>query len=497
VPGELLMGGAGVGRYYVAQPELTAARFIPDPLSSDPQDRVYRTGDLCRYRADGRIEFLGRIDHQIKIRGFRVELGEIEAVLAEHSGIRECVVVDRFEEFGERRLIGYIVPANPLTTPDSASVREFLKRKLPDYMVPATFVVLERLPLTRTGKIDRSALPVPTAPIRIAPNGSEGPRNQVERELVRIWERLLHMTGVGLTDDFFQIGGHSLMAVRLMWEVNSAFGIQLPLATIFRAPTVQSLAAAVTAGHELHLKPPGLISPRAEDVGQRIFWAPSIGAVERYVECNNLARLLRGKYRFFGFDPAPECKSVADLAKHSVALIRQEQPRGPYFLAGYCQCGHVAYEIATQLAAQGEEIDLLGIIDCSARDFAAGLHQRIRWVRDGFRGRPEVVARRIRSVLHRKLLGENGAIAISEPNATPFVLHGQVVSRHRAARFPGTIELFRSEEWQSRLPHSPKLGWDALARDVQVHQLECKHLDMVSVPAAVEFIARRFSEYLN
>ena len=494
VPGELHIGGAGVGRSYVAQLELTAERFVRDPFSKDPDARLYRTGDRCRYRADGRIEFLGRIDHQIKIRGFRVEPGEIEAALIEHPAIQQCAVIDRTEASGEKRLIAYVVPTDLKKVPAAPDLREFLRHNLPDYMLPAAFVAMEKLPLTRSGKVQRSELPAPESTNDPAGQNIVG-RNPIERQVAQIWREALNLNSIGLTDDFFLAGGHSLLAVRVMAEVNSAFGTNLPLATIFRSPTIETLSEAVQNNEGIKQKAPGLISPREEERGQRIFWAPSIGAVERYIESQNLARLLRGQYRFFGFDPAPEFENVAGLAKHCVGLIREEQPRGPYFLAGYCQCGHVVYEIATQLAEQGEEVALLGIIDCSARDFASGLRQRFYWIRDGFRGRPRVVAKRIRSVVRRKLFGANGAAKINPPGTNQFVFHNLAVSRHKVGRFPGAIELFRSEEWLSRLPHSPKLGWDALARSVQVHQLECKHLEMLSVPTAVEFIARRFSDY--
>jgi thioesterase domain-containing protein len=500
VPGELLMGGAGVGRYYVAQPELTAEKFVPNPFSSNAGNRVYRTGDLCRYRADGRIEFLGRIDHQVKIRGFRVEPGEIEALLAQHQSVRQCVVVDRGKESGERRLIGYFVPVDPSSPPDDAGLREFLKRKLPDYMVPAAFVVLERLPLTRTGKIDRSALPAPTPIIRTSSNRGEAPRNETERQVLRIWEEVLQMKGVGLTDDFFQIGGHSLMAVRLMAEVNSTCGLQLPLATIFRNPTVESLAAAITAGDEVHKKPPGLIFPREGETGQRIFWMPSVGSVERFVECHHLARFLQGDYRFFGFDPTPNITDISALADHCLKLIRSEQSTGPYFLAGYCQCGHVAYEIATRLERDGHEIALLAIIDSSARDFAPDLRQRLRWVRDGFRGNPHSVLRRMRSIVRRKLRHRGGSDGNETNNGAPtnrFVPHLRAANRHRVRRFSGTIDLIRSDEWLANLPHSPKLGWDALSRSVRLHPVKCKHLSVLTDKDSLGIIADVMKEALK
>jgi amino acid adenylation domain-containing protein len=495
VRGELLLGGAGLGRHYISQPTLTTERFVPDPFSAGP-DLLYRTGDLCRYRPDGNIEFLGRIDEQVKIRGFRVEPGEIEACLIEHPSIHQCAVIDRVEKSGERRLIAYVVPAGPASVIEPPILREFLRRKLPDYMVPAAFVALESLPLTRSGKVQRNALPAPQSVQRDSATPQGVLQNPVERQLGRIWEDVLQADGIGRNDDFFEIGGHSLLAVRLMAEVNAAFGIRLPLATIFRAPTLERLAEAVQTSDELRLKPPGLITPREGEGGQRIFWAPSIGPVERFVECHNLVRLLRGQYAFYGFDPAPAFGDIENLAQHCLELIRDEQPRGPYFLAGYCQCGHVAYEIATRLERAGEEVALLAIIDCSARDLAASFRQRLYWIRDGFRGDPRHVLRRIGSFVRRRLSRANGLAAGDNQSHEQFAAHNRAISRHKVRPFSGRLDLFRSGDWLSRSPHAPTLGWDAVARSVCVHPVVCGHTAAMSDAAAVQFIAEKLRQHL-
>jgi amino acid adenylation domain-containing protein len=242
VAGELYIGGAGVAVGYFARPELTAERFVPDPIDGSDA-RLYRTGDLGRHRADGTIEFLGRVDTQVKIRGFRVELGEIETVLSQHPGIREAVVLARQEgssPSADRRLAAYVVPA-PEEAPPATELRAWLAGRLPDFMIPPHFVYLESLPVTPNGKLDRRALPAPDA----APRERIAPRDSVERQLATIWERLLGLSEVGVEDNFFELGGHSLLATRLVAAVREEMGLELSVREIFERPTVAALAVAI------------------------------------------------------------------------------------------------------------------------------------------------------------------------------------------------------------------------------------------------------------
>lgn len=240
VPGELLIGGLGVARGYLARPELTAEKFIADPFGARPGGRLYRTGDLARWRRDGRLEVLGRIDHQVKLRGFRIELGEIESVLGDHPAVRQAVVVCREDRPGDKRLVAYVV-AQANDAPTSAELRAFVKARLPEYMVPSTCVLLDRLPLTPNGKADRRALPAPEA------TANEGatfaaPRTEEEATLARLWAEVLGVERVGIDEDFFDLGGHSLLATQLISRVQKTFGGELGLRTLFEAPTVAGFA---------------------------------------------------------------------------------------------------------------------------------------------------------------------------------------------------------------------------------------------------------------
>jgi acyl carrier protein len=242
VPGELYIGGAGLARGYLNRPELTAEKFVPDPFSQMEGERLYRTGDLCRYLPDGNIEFLGRLDHQVKIRGFRIELGEIESVLLDHSSVREAVVVAREDGSDQKRLVAYV--AGDEGAIDIPVLREHLRSKLPEYMVPSAFMVLESLPLSSNGKIDRKALPAPDASSIIGSQSGEysAPRTPVEEALCEIWREVLHREQVGIHDNFFELGGHSLLATQVISRIRKTFDVELPLRALFEHPTVAALA---------------------------------------------------------------------------------------------------------------------------------------------------------------------------------------------------------------------------------------------------------------
>jgi acyl carrier protein len=253
VTGELYIGGVGLARGYLHRPELTAEKFIPNRFSSEPGSRLYKSGDLGRYFPDGNIEFLGRIDHQIKIRGFRIELREIETVLSQHAAVREAVVLAREEVENPKsqienlklgkRLVAYVVPVKERAC-NTSELRNFVKQNLPDYMVPSAFVFLDGLPLTPNGKINRKALPDPEDSSEPKEN-FVAPRTPVEELLAEIWAGVLKLDTVGIHDNFFDLGGHSLKATQVMSRVRETLAVDLPLRVLFEAPTVAELASGV------------------------------------------------------------------------------------------------------------------------------------------------------------------------------------------------------------------------------------------------------------
>ena len=245
--GELYIGGAQLARGYLNRPDQTAERFIPHPFSHDGGARLYRTGDLVRYSANGVLEYAGRRDLQVKVRGFRVEVGEIEAVLKQHRLVKQAVVTVREDDAGRKRLVAYIIAAQTSAPPAREELRRHLKDKLPEYMIPSLFLLLDTLPLTGSGKVDRRALPAPDAEHAALAEVFLAPRSGVEEMLASIWSDVLGVT-VGVNDNFFELGGHSLLATQVMSRVREAFGIEIALRSLFEQPTIGELAETIEEG---------------------------------------------------------------------------------------------------------------------------------------------------------------------------------------------------------------------------------------------------------
>jgi amino acid adenylation domain-containing protein len=362
VPGDLFIGGAGLAEGYRGRADLTSKAFISNPFDGRPGARMYRTGDIARFRPDGRLEWLGRTDDQVKIRGFRIELAEIESTLLLHGSVRQCVVVARTDAAGTQRLVAYVVRSR--SDPEGETLRDFVGRRLPPYMVPSVFVDLEVLPLTASGKIDRGALPAPQIePIRV---GDGAPASPLEQSLVRIWTDVLGVPAVGVQDDFFELGGHSLLAVRLMAEIENAHGRHLPLATLFDARTVRGLATllerdSATAGTSL------LVPIQSRGTRPPFFCVHGVGGeVLGYAP---LASHMAPDQPFVairasGWEPgtAP-VHTIEDQAALYIREMIKYQPDGPYYIGGYSHGGRVALEMALQLSAMNRAVAFVGILD--------------------------------------------------------------------------------------------------------------------------------------
>ncbi|HYO62019.1 MAG TPA: amino acid adenylation domain-containing protein [Pyrinomonadaceae bacterium] len=375
VAGELLLGGTALARGYLNRAGATAERFVPDPFSGEPGARLYRTGDLARHGAGGVLEYLGRIDQQVKVRGFRVELGEIEAALAEHERVRECAAVVRGDEGG--RLVAYVVAQGAAGESDGLvpELRRFLKERLPDHMIPSAFVTLDALPLTANGKVDRRALPEPDGARTGASREFVAPRDALELRLKEIWEDVLGVRPVGVTDDFFELGGHSLLAVRLLSRVqqlapDGAGQAQTPreglsLSVLFRHPTVEGLAAALRQASRV--APRVISSPSScliklgeGDSDEPFFFVhPAGGNVFCYTE---LARHVGRERTFYGVEARgiesdePRPASVEELAEDYARALVEAQPAGTFHVGGWSFGGLVAFELARLLRERGRDV---------------------------------------------------------------------------------------------------------------------------------------------
>jgi amino acid adenylation domain-containing protein len=354
IPGELYLGGLGVARGYLNRQELTETCFITIPGSNS---KFYKTGDLVRYLPDGNLEFIGRIDHQVKIRGFRIELGEIEMALKQHPEVQDAIVLVDEDPVRGKSLLAYVTAIQILS---DSELKQFLQQRLPDYLMPAAYQCLDYFPLTPNGKVDRLALPKPRLSEVALPVNHVLPKNPLEAELVKIWAEVLNLPTVSTCENFFDIGGHSLLAVRLVAKIEQVLERKVSLSQLFQAPTIAQMAQMFQAETGI-IKPFQITAPQ---LGKKtLFWcAQSLG------EVNPLVRHLDADQPFFFLDNnffAIDDPSlyIQERAVQGIQQIKTIQPEGPYYLGGFCLGGMVAFEMALQLQEQGEEVALLTLVE--------------------------------------------------------------------------------------------------------------------------------------
>ena len=478
VAGELYIAGSGVARGYLGRFGLTAERFVADPHGA-PGSRMYRTGDLARWRSDGVLEFLGRADAQVKLRGFRIEPGEIEAALIRQAGVSAAAAVARDNGGAEARLVGYVVAASGAVV-DAAGLRTALSGVLPGYMVPSAIVVLDRLPLTPNGKLDRRALLEldPGSSSLTAPSrATEG----MQDRLANIWKSLLKEQFLGIHDDFFELGGHSLLVVRLLAQIEKEFGVRLPLTAIFQAPTIDKLARKIRRSMALtdaDEKPPLFCLGYGLKLAKYLGWDQPV--YELHLDSETV-----DKY-----------SKIETLAASYVDEIRKIQPVGPYFLSGFSACGIVVYEIAQQLRSKGEDVDLLAIVESQpfiiprTRILLRGLVRSIR--RAPWR----------QPSLWREFAFDRSRLAsrlfipqVQKQCLLPWDRIAQLHAHYRPKSYSGRITLFLSHEELAKSEWVRK-GWaKRTAAEFEVIVIPGGHLTMVEEPH-VGVLATRFKERL-
>jgi thioesterase domain-containing protein/acyl carrier protein len=367
--GELYIGGVCLARGYLHRPDLNAEKFIHNPFSDQSQSRLYRTGDLARYLPNGDIEYISRIDNQVKIRGYRIELGEIEVLLATHPAIRQIAVVVREDIPGDKRLVAYLVPHEQQTA-TVKDLRDFLAQQLPIYMIPAAFVILDVMPLTPNGKIDRRSLPVPTMERSQLTVAFAEPRNDLERSITQIWQQVLGIETIGIYDNFFELGGNSLIAVQLLTKLGNTLGQNLPLATFFKAQTIEQLAIVIEKPEKEVVGWSSLVPIQTDGNKPPFFCIHAIwGNVLFY---RKLVNYLEPDQPVYGLQAqgldgqkAPST-SIPEMAANYIREIQTVQAQGPYYLGGFSFGAEVAFEMAQQLSAQGQETALLAVFDAQA-----------------------------------------------------------------------------------------------------------------------------------
>ncbi|PSL45611.1 non-ribosomal peptide synthase protein (TIGR01720 family)/amino acid adenylation domain-containing protein [Chitinophaga niastensis] len=381
IRGELYVGGSGLAAGYLNQPALTATRFIPDPFAASPGELLYKTGDLGKWLPDGNIEFLGRIDDQVKIRGFRIELGEIEHVLRQCEGVAQAVVLAKTVHSG-KQLIAYIVPAGNF---DREGILTYLKNKLPDYMVPAWLLEMDKLPVTANGKVDKKAL-LQLEAGALSVNEYVAPRSKIEHALVAIWQELLQVPQIGINDNFFELGGHSLLTIRLIAAIKKESGLEVLIRELYTWPTIAALSVMLEQQQDkeglgrygegrllLQESLPGnghIVLLNKATQAPPLFFLPGAGGLcDAYTE---LGRAFNDTMAFYSFqmlgafeDEQPADTMEAIAAQH-ISWIKEIQPQGPYRLAGHSFGAHVAYEITKQLEAAGEEVAIVYLLDMQA-----------------------------------------------------------------------------------------------------------------------------------
>jgi surfactin family lipopeptide synthetase A len=394
IPGELYLGGAGLARGYWNRPELTNERFVPNPFADDPADRIYRTGDVVRYQPDGNLELLGRADQQVKLRGFRIELGEVEAVLSQHPAVSQAAATICDDGMQDPRLVGYFVrSANSAngngTAIDSTALRNFLKSKLPDYMVPALLIELAALPLTGSGKLDRKSLPLPDVAPPVSDPVSATLDDAVERELAAIWKRLLRVSQVSRFDSFFDLGGHSLLAVQMLAQAERLLGSAPPLRTIFERPTLAEVADAIRDKRTRSAVPSTRLRYKPSQTAFGSPRPPLIIAPSLFGHSNEWDAIFTAKAAdrdVFGLEvegdepywsEAPSLEEMADRFCDSVCL---SVPDGPFHLAGYSFGAWLAYAMACRFAELGRTPLSLILVDSQFKEGLTSWHDRL--VRD-------------------------------------------------------------------------------------------------------------------
>ena len=492
--GEIAIRSPHVALGYWRCPELTEAAFSAPPPGESR--RVYRTGDMGRLLPDGTLLFMGRRDLQVKIRGFRVELGEIEAVLKQHPAVREALVLACEDGAGGQRLVAYVVAPDK---PEAAVLRAYLQERVPSHMIPGAFVGLDAFPLTPNGKIDRRALAVLEDGAAVYEKGNAPPETEEQRRLVALWEELIGVSRIGIDDNFFDVGGHSILAITLVHRIEQAFRKRVPLAILFQTPTVRQLAAALSASQPIDAGTP-VVALCTQGARPPFFCMPGIrGEVYSLRAFSDLIGLDQPFYGLQIDDTEEPVASLEALAADFITHIRRIQPKGPYYLGGLCFGGVLAYEVAQQLTAAGEKVALLALFEAYAPlrivpwldrvHLGIQLASALTW-----RERFGLMKKTIRD--YKKAAAETALMAILKswlPDTTIMKYRQRKDRRRRSAitrkyipkPYHGKISLFRASRTFRLFGYQSDTmnGWVRLcSHPIEAYTFDCGHADLMMPP---------------
>lgn len=516
VPGEIFIGGEGVACGYFNRPDLTAQRFLPDNFSGRRDGLLYRTGDFARMRDDGEIEFIGRSDEQVKIRGHRIELAEVRQALSSHPAVKQLFLMVREDVPGDKRLIAYVtLKADWVAGTIQDSLRQHAAARLPSEIVPASFVVLDSIPLNINGKVDRQALPQPGVRPEFAAAYQE-PESDLERTLAVIWQDLLRVNEVGVNDNFFDLGGHSLLAARLVARIERQLGVNMPLATLFEAPTIAQLTRRLSRrSYESSWSPlVELFVPEQPSKAEPFFCVHSLGA--NLVSLHQIATLMGGDRAIYGLQPhgldgvQKPFESIESIASAYIEEIRKKQPHGPYLLGGVCLGGVISYEVAQQLRASGEAVSLVVLVDSYAPGKSRYLSSRPAWSEylDRHLGdmlvlpivaRIGYVARWFTNGLIQlgRSVGLQDSSSLAKATRTVAKAHRRAFSIYRPKPYAGRVVQMMCGEASHRSYEDRRLAWSLFVTPgLEVRLVPGNHHTMIEEPHA-RVLARELRRCLD
>ena len=491
VVGEIYIAGLPVGGGYIGQPELTEKAFFDNPFFDG---RMFKTGDLGRRLENGVIEFLGRSDFQIKIRGFRIELGEIEAALQQHPQIRD-VVVDVYEPIpNEKRLVAYIVAQG--IAPNSLELKDFLKPKLPEFMLPSTYIFLDAMPMSANGKLNRKGLPNPKSISSVKKHNI--PHNEIERELLMIWQQQLGITKIATDENFFDLGGHSLMAVKILNDIEKQFDVKLSLSALQQASTIEKLAAIIASEHHqfswYSLVP---VQPQGSRPPLFAIHTITMRDLPRYLGKEQPLYFLRYGMATETHNPPLKLPYLKELASHYIKEMQQLQPQGPYHIMGFSFGGLIAYEMACQLKANGHQVNFLGLLDSYLRreKLPVPHSQKIRkLLSHSFYEMFVWLKNKIRDKLtHQE---QDTSFFPYTYTAAPDI---ECRKGYQPEIYPDQVILFQGDEWGSifHTYEQPEQAWRELLGDkLKIEQVTGDHFEICQEPHA-KLLAERITACMN